>query len=187
ALYGWEEATSLAMTSATVGMLSAIVFGLYFIKRGSNTGKTNFLPSFTKLPTELRTGLVPEGKRKKTEIDTVSSVSIDPLIFHLAMVFGIAFIAYYISEWGLSVFRKILTSTGSDKYFSSDVFNKIGGGATDVLIAFGIASISLPVVAQFIIPLILLFIVGLFISWFFFSILSKSFFEEYAFERGIFT
>ena len=205
ALYGWEEATSLAMTSATVGMLSAIVFGLYFIKRGSNTGKTNFLPSFTKLPTELRTGLVPEGKRKKTEIDTVSSVSIDPLIFHLAIVFGIAFIAYYISEWGMSVLpniaipvfsiafivglvvRKILTSTGSDKYFSSDVFNKIGGGATDVLIAFGIASISLPVVAQFIIPLILLFIVGLFISWFFFSILSKSFFEEYAFERGIFT
>src|SRR5699024_11818681 len=122
----------------------------------------------------------------------------------LAIVFGIAFIAYYISEWGMSVLpniaipvfsiafivglvvRKILTSTGSDKYFSSDVFNKIGGGATDVLIAFGIASISLPVVAQFIIPLILLFIVGLFISWFFFFIFFKSFLDDYVFIRRIF-
>src|SRR5699024_10391850 len=51
--YGWEEASSLAMTSATVGILSAILVGLFFIKRASKKGDTEFLMSFEKLPNDL--------------------------------------------------------------------------------------------------------------------------------------
>src|SRR5699024_5619489 len=55
---GWEEATDLAMTSATVGIISAVVIGLFFIKRGTVKGETNYLDNYKDLSPELRTGLI---------------------------------------------------------------------------------------------------------------------------------
>src|SRR5699024_8378718 len=54
---GWEEATSLAMTSATIGAIMAIVVGLILIKASANKGHTNYISRFSELPEELRTGL----------------------------------------------------------------------------------------------------------------------------------
>ncbi|WP_042143686.1 sodium/glutamate symporter [Paucisalibacillus sp. EB02] len=202
---GWEEATSIAMTSATVGIISSILIGMVFIKRGATKGDTNFLPSFNQLPTELRTGLIPVKNRKEIEVDTVSSISIDPLIFHISLITGIALIGYYLSQLGASLLpnvaipafslaflvgllaKKVMTVTKSDKYVSKEVVNRISGGATDLLVAFGIASISVSVVAQYIVPLVLLFIFGLVVAWTYFFILSKGFFKQHWFERGIFT
>lgn len=202
---GWEEATSLAMTSATVGIISSILIGILFIKNGSSKGHTSFLSSFSDLPNELRTGLIPPGSRSKSETDTVSSISIDPYVFHLSIVVVIALGGYYLSQLGEKllpsvaipafslaflvglVVKKILNSTNTEKYVSTDVVNRISGSATDILVAFGIGSISLGVVVDYAVPLILLFIFGLFYAFMFFSIFSKKFFEQYWFEKGIFT
>ncbi len=202
---GWEEARSLAMTSATVGVISAILIGMIFIKRGSTRGHTSFLTSFSNLPQELKTGLVPKNSRKNIQTDTMSPMSIDPYIFHVALVSIIAMGGYYLSVWGAIlipkvafpafslafivglVIRKILTSTKADDYVSKHVINRISGSATDLLVAFGIASISLPIVLKYIIPLSILFLFGLFIAWVFFHVLSQKFFPDYWFEKGIFT
>src|SRR5699024_5720850 len=203
-LYGWEDATSLAMTSATVGTVSAIIIGLFFIKRATIKGDTKFINSFDNLSKDMRTGLIAPNSRKKTEMDTVSTMSIDPLMFHVILILGIAFVAYLLSDWlgsimpvSIPVFsisfilgliiKWILSVTKSKTYFSKDIITRIGGASTDLLIAFGIASISLPVVAQYLVPLAILFLFGLLMSWFFFSIVSKRFFAEYWFERGVFT
>lgn len=202
---GWEEATSLAMTSATIGIISAIGIGILFIKRGSAKGDTSFLTDFNDLPNDLRTGLIPPGSRVKSETDTVSSMTIDPYIFHIAIVTIIAMGGYYLSELGVMLLpnvaipafslaflvgllvKKILNVTDSEKYVSTDVVSRISGSATDVLVAFGIASISLSVVLDYLFPLIMLFIFGLIYAYVFFAILSKKFFSEYWFEKGIFT
>ncbi len=202
---GWEEATSLAMTSATIGIICSIVIGILFIKRGAAKGQTSFLANFEDLPNELRTGLIPPGSRVKSETDTVSSISIDPYIFHLAIVIIIAMGGYYLSQLGVLLLpkvaipafslaflvgllvKKILNATNSVKYVSTDVINRISGSATDVLVAFGIASISLSVVLDYLVPLLLLFAFGIAFAYLFFRVLSKRFFEEYWFEKGIFT
>lgn len=202
---GWEEATSLAMTSATIGIITAIGIGILFIKRGAAKGDTSFLADFNDLPDELRTGLIPPGSRVKSETDTVSSISIDPYIFHIAIVTIIAMGGYYLSELGVKLLpnvaipafslaflvgllvKKVLNSTNTEKYVSTDVINRISGSATDVLVAFGIASISLSVVLDYLFPLILLFIFGIIYAYVFFAILSKKFFAEHWFEKGIFT
>ncbi len=202
---GWEEAKSLAMTSATVGIISSITIGILFIKRGSSKGQTSFLASFSELPNELRTGLIPPESRVKSETDTVSSISIDPYVFHLSIVTIIALGGYYLSELGEKLLpnvaipafslaflvglliKKILNSTNTDKYVSTAVVDRISGSATDILVAFGIGSISISVVLDYAVPLLLLFIFGLFYAFVFFSIFSKRFFEEYWFEKGIFT
>jgi len=202
---GWEEATSLAMTSATVGIMSAILIGIVFIKWGSSKGHTKFLASFKDLPDELRTGLIPPESRTKSETDTVSSISIDPYVFHLSIITIIAMGGYYLSQLGAMLLpsvvipafslaflvglfvKKILNSTNTDKYVSKDVVSRISGSATDILVAFGIGSISISVVLDYAVPLILLFVFGLVYAFLFFAVFSKKFFPEYWFEKGIFT
>lgn len=202
--HGWEEATTLAMTSATVGVLASIILGILFIKIGSSRGKTSFLSSFDELPNELRTGLIPSDRRRNVQIDTVSSISIDPYIFHLAIVFFIGLGGYYLSKLGELlipsvaipafslafivglIVNRILTATNTEEYVSSEVVSRISGSATDLLVAYGIASISISVVLDYAIPLILLFIFGLVLTYVYFAVLSKRFFPNYWFERGIF-
>jgi len=202
---GWEEATSLAMTSATVGIMSAILIGIVFIKWGSSKGHTSFLASFKDLPDEMRTGLIPPESRTKSETDTVSSISIDPYVFHLSIITIIAMGGYYLSQLGAMLLpsvvipafslaflvglfvKKILNSTDTDKYVSKDVVSRISGSATDILVAFGIGSISIAVVLDYAVPLILLFVFGLVYAFLFFTVFSKKFFPEYWFEKGIFT
>ncbi|MER2090612.1 MAG: sodium/glutamate symporter [Sporosarcina sp.] len=202
---GWEEATSLAMTSATVGIMSAILIGILFIKWGSSKGHTSFLASFDNLPNELRTGLIPPGSREKSETDTVSSISIDPYVFHLSIITIIAMGGYYLSQLGAMLLpsvvipafslaflvglfvKKIVNVTNTDQYVSKDVVSRISGSATDILVAFGIGSISISVVLDYAVPLLLLFVFGLFYAFVFFAILSKKFFADFWFEKGIFT
>ena len=47
---GWDEATSLGMTTATVGVIVAILGGLLFIKIATKKGQTSYLADFADLP-----------------------------------------------------------------------------------------------------------------------------------------
>lgn len=201
---GWEDATSLAMTSATIGVICSILIGLLLIKLGSRNGETNFITSFKDLPQELRTGLIPEQKREQVKGDSVSSISIDPLIFHLALLaivgMGGYYAANYISSINPNVYipvfslafiiglmlQKVLTATKADSYVDKRVVDRISGGSTDLLVAFGIASINLTVVVNYALPLTLLMLFGLVYVWVCYKFLSKKLFETYRFEKAIY-
>ncbi|TXL66834.1 sodium:glutamate symporter [Cerasibacillus terrae] len=203
--HGWEEATSLAMTSATVGVLAAILIGVLFVKIGSSKGYASYLTSFKDLPNELRTGLIPPASRKNVKMDTISSMSVDPFAVHFALVIFVAMGGYYLSQWGEMlipaatipafslafivglIVQKILRSTNADQYIDSHVISRISGSATDFLVTFGIASISISVVLDYIVPLLLLLAFGVFIAFMFFAVISRQYFPDYWFERGIFS
>ncbi|WP_020008595.1 sodium/glutamate symporter [Salinicoccus albus] len=202
---GWEAATSLAMTSATIGALLAISVGLALIKRASNQGHANYISSFDELPQELRTGLLSEDKRESMGRETVSSISIDPLVFHLALAILVTGIGYYLSVLGESLYeglaipafslsflagltlRIFLERTNMDKYLDKPTMSKISGGSTDLLVATGIASINLTVVAQNIVPFIILMVFGILLTYGFYRYVSQFYFQENWFEKGIFT
>ena len=67
---GWPQAGSLAMTAATVGILSSIVGGMAWIQWGARRQATRFVARFEELPAELRTGLIPQEKRKPFGYET---------------------------------------------------------------------------------------------------------------------
>lgn len=202
---GWEEATSLAMTSATIGAIVAIGIGLLLIRSAANNGQANYISRFEELPEEYRTGLLPKEKRTSMGQDTVSSISIDPLVFHLALVLLIATGGYYLSQFGewlypeLSipafslaflvglVFSLFIQRAKVEHYIDKNVVSKISGSATDILVAFGIASINLTVVAENIVPFAILIIFGILFAYFFYKVVSKYYFRENWFEKGIFT
>lgn len=201
---GWDEAASLGMTTATVGVILAIVGGLVFIKWAAKNKHTVFISDFADLPNELRSGLVPEEKRDSMGSATTSSISIEPLTFHLALVFFVAFLGYTLSvgvkQWypqlELPVFscafivglilKKAFDATNVTNYICPQTTQRIGSMATDLLVAFGVASIKLGVVVKYAVPLIVLCVAGIFIVWgisfYFGRRLSKTFW----FERTIF-
>ncbi len=100
---GWEDAMTLGMTSATIGLISSIVIGMYFIKRGSQKGEASFLGSYKDIPDEMKTGLIPEEKREASVTETVSTVSIDPFVLQFALVIAITLGGYYVSNLVASV------------------------------------------------------------------------------------
>ena len=203
--HGWEEAQSLAMTSATVGILCSIVGGMAWIKWGSHKGATHFITPFKELPNELRTGLVPEEKRESLGKETVSPLTIDPLIFHFALIAAAAVIGYYLgvlsSEWMRSyhiptfslaflvaIFMKQgLKAFRGYQYIDQKTSLRLCGSFTDILVVFGISSIQIPILLKYAYPLISLFIVGVIFCWALFRFLGPIIFREYWFEKSLYT
>ncbi|MGW9019452.1 sodium/glutamate symporter [Priestia megaterium] len=201
---GWEEALTLGMTSATVGILVAILGGLFIIKHSTKKGHASFMRSFNNLPTELRTGLVPKKNRKSMGTEAISSSSIDPLVFHIAIVCLVVGLAYWVSQVAQDILANvalplfsiafliglllqfILRKTKADQYVDHHVMERIGGSATDYLVAFGIASINLSVVVDYAVPLTLLLAFGIFWAYFIFIVIGPKVFSQYWFEKALF-
>ena len=201
---GWEDATSLGMTTATVGIVLAIVVGLMFIKMTARRGDTCFIKDFSELPHDLRTGLIPKERRESAGESTTSSIAVDSLAFHLAFIFVIAFLGYLISvgvksyapKLELPVFscafivglmsKKIFDKTGVTEYICPQQTNKLSGTFTDLLVAFGVASIKMSVVIKYATPLILLIVFGVVLVWGITFYLGRRLSRTYWFERSIF-
>ena len=201
---GWDEAASLGMTTATMGVIFAIIGGLVMIKWAAKNKQTAFIADFADLPNELRSGLIPEEKREPIGTTTTSAISIEPLTFHLALVLLVAFLGYSMSvgvkqlypQLELPVFscafiiglvlKKIFDATKVTNYICPNTTQRIGSMATDLLVAFGVASIKLGVVVKYAVPLVVLLVSGALIvfgvTFFFGRKLSKN----YWFERTIF-
>ncbi|MCK1976838.1 sodium:glutamate symporter [Jeotgalicoccus huakuii] len=202
---GWEEATSLAMTSATIGAITAIGLGIFLIRRAAEKGHTNYIQKFEDLPKGYKTGLLEEKDYTSMGEERVSSIVIDPLIFHVILVVTATAIGYYLSILGENLMegvtipafslafivallmRIFIEMIKADKYLDKNTMSKIGGGATDYLVAFGIASINLTVVAQNLVPFIILMIFGIVLAYVFYRYFSGLYFKENWFEKGIFT
>ena len=176
---GWPEATDLGMTFATIGILTGIFGGLAFIKWATSKGYTGYIKDFKYISGDLRTGLVSKENRTSIGEDTISSVSLDTLCFHLAIVAGIAGLGYYLNANIIAVhvlkgipdftvaylialiFFFALRKTSVYDYIDTNINQKISGTATDYLVFFGIASIKLTVIVEYAVPLVILTVAGL--------------------------
>ncbi|MDR0421458.1 MAG: sodium:glutamate symporter [Proteiniphilum sp.] len=202
---GADEILTLAMTAATFGIVASIVLGLVIVKWGTGKGHTSFLVNYRDLPGELRTGLLPEEKRESMGKASCSSISIDSLTFNLIIILFVALGGYGISkavthfmpDLELPVFscafvsgllvRKIFDRTGVSRYVCRRTVGHVSGAFTDFLVAFGIASIKLSVVAAYAVPLSILLISGLLATLLYVMTVARRLTKEYWFEKAIFT
>ena len=202
---GHDEILTLAMTAATFGIVSAVILGLIFVKWGTRKKYTTFLADYNDLPSELQTGLLPDEKRESMGESTCSSISIDSLTFNLSFVCLIAFCGYGISKlaahfmpgFELPVFscafvagillKKVFDRTGVTNYICSKTVNHISGALTDYLVAFGIASIKISVVIDYIVPLSILLLSGLVVTLIYVFVMARKLMKECWFEKALFT
>ena len=175
---GWAEASDIGMTFATIGILTGIFGGLAFIKWGTKKGYTAYIKDFKFISGDLKTGLISRENRGPLGSETISSVSLDTLCFHLALVMSLSGLGYLLNSKVLSVyvlkgipdftisfilglaFFLIFRKTKVYDYVDTRINSRISGTATDFLVFFGIASIKIAVVIEYAIPLIVLTLCG---------------------------
>lgn len=201
---GWTDATSIGQTFATIGLLGGILGGVTMINIGARKGNTAIIKSVEDLQEEMLTGLVKENSRSEFGQNTVNAMSIDTLTWHFSLILVAVGMAYGVNAilkmllpsvsfpvYGLAlvcsiVLQGILKIVNLDEYVDKKIVTHIGSSATDYLVAFGVASINISVVVKYLIPIIVLSVIGFIfvITWFW--IVSPSFFRDYWFERGIY-
>lgn len=203
---GMTEATSLGFTAAAVGMFSAIVGGVIFARWGSKKGHTNELPALDKLPEDMRTGIISlPGQRPSVGRATTSPSSIEPIALHVAALAVTLFLANILTNWVNDAFPALsfplfamaflvgLAGVGvlhlikAPHYLDTKLMGSVSGASTDFLVAVGIASIVPAVVATYIVPLIILFVVGLAFCLVLFFYVAPRVFEHGWFERAVFS
>lgn len=202
---GHPEILTLAMTAATFGIVASVIIGLFIVKWGTRKGHTSFLTDYDDLPMELRTGLLPADKRESMGTSTFSSISIDSLTFNFVIVSVIALGGYGVSRlvavWlpnlELPVFscafvvgillKKIFDRTGVSGYICTSTVSHLSGSFTDFLVAFGIASIKISVVVEYIVPLLILLVSGLFVTFIYVMVVARRIMRKHWFEKAIFT
>lgn len=202
---GWAEAEALGMTSATVGILSGLLVGIALIKWGTRNGHTSYITDFVKLPDSFRTGLVPEKERPEMGRETFSSISVDPLAMHVALILFVSYVAKKIADLvlyinpGLSLpvfslavlvaflVQGALRAGGGDKYVDKKIITRLSSTFTDYLVGFGIASIQISVVVKYAVPLAVLFACGIAFNIFLVLVLAPRIFKKDWFEKGMFT
>lgn len=201
---GWAQAPTLGYTSATIGLLCAIIGGLLITKLNVRKNRTNFISDVKDLPESLRTGLVKTKDRAPSGTDTVSSGTVDPLFFQIAVIGVVVLISYYAQEGlggllpGISVpllsvafifgllVQQAMRATGAVGYLDKPTIDRVSGTATDLTVAFGIASIELSVAAEFLAPLIALFVFGIIWAYAIFHFIAPRVFHQHWFENGLF-
>ena len=197
----WQDAQSLAMTSATVGILASIVGGILWI----NLHKENHVKEQTEIQEQM--GTLKENKVTQSIVinsNTDNSI-IDPLALQLCFVL-IAFLGGHflhhlwntsIPDFKLPLFcltficalcvKQLLEISGLNTLINKPMISNIAGTLTDFLIIFGIAAIQFPIIFEYAIPLALLFLLGLTISFVICRMLGPVFIRNHWFEHALFT
>jgi ESS family glutamate:Na+ symporter len=211
---GFAAGSDLGLMSATVGVMSAVVFGMIMINMAARRGYTKVIKSPEQLSREEIRGLIPEGQRKSGSSLTISPDALEPLAFHAAFVGVAILIGWYLltgikslsanmepdlfrsfplfplAMIGGIVVQIVSARAGIAKYFDRKTYDRILGGALDFLVVSAIASIKLDVFLAFFWPFLILMAVGLgwvvFATWFIAPrMLPGSWFERSITEYGM--
>lgn len=203
-LTGWEEAMTVGQTFATIGILSGVLLGTFFINYATKKGATRLISHTSELPDSMLTGLIPEDERESLGHATISSMSLEPLVWHLSLVLIAAGGGFYLTDlihsfipqlnlptFSLGMLCALLLQFILDKlhlgqYVHRDVTSRIGNTATDYLVGFAVASIKVSVVVKYAVPLLLVSLIGLAGVIFYLLVVCPRLFHNFWFERGIF-
>ena len=203
--FGQDEVLTLAMTSATFGIICSIVVGLIFLRLGTKKGYSACLTEAERLPEELRTGVVEKDNRKSIGESAFSTISISTLTFNLSVI-ALAVLGGYLISKGVAkaapmlelpvfscsyivgiIIKLICDRTRVSEYVCPETSSSLSGAFTDYLVAFGIASIKISVVTQYLTPMLILLVSGLVFTAIYVYIAAKYIFKEYWFEKAMFS
>ncbi len=200
--YGLEGAMSIGYASATIGILVGVLGGMILINIATRVGWTRMVQSVQEMPISMKTGFVPEEEQPSMGKETISPIALDPLTWHIAIVFSTAVFAYKISGFldgvlGISVpvfcvalltgalVQKAMNVIKIGRYVDRQIIHRIGSMVTDFLVAFGIASISVKIVLNFAFPLVLMFAFGTLFSLALVWFIGRRICRNFWFERSM--
>jgi len=213
AILKWPEGLDFGLTSATFGIISAIVVGIGLINWAAKKGYISSFRNIDELSAEELAGLYPVDKRPSAGAQTTSADSVDSLAFHLAII-GIAVLIGYGIKLGLMTLESATFGSSESKIFSGfplfplcmiggllvqltitrfarvspidhTLMQRLAGTALDFLVIAAISTIKLSVVIQGIVPFLIIVTGGILWNVFCVVWLAKRLLPNCWFERAI--
>lgn len=199
---GSQGVIGIGMVMATAGVIVSMTIGMVVVNYGVRKGWATFVKEPKKQPEWFYKGPLPTEQRESIGQVTTSTISINPIALHLALIA----VAYALGEGifrvlisfapvlktmnpmlygmiGGLILWPILTKLKLDIYFDKKIFNQISGFALEMLILTAIAAIPLDIVSKFGVPLLLYITImsalTIFFSiWFFRKTRTEQWFEK---------
>ena len=210
---GWEAGGDFALTSATAGIISAIVVGMALINWAVRKDILVHARRFETLTETELAGIYPVDKRPSAGRLTVSADSVDSLALHLAVI-GLAilagmaikavlvFVEAHLPGMGdLTIMRAFplfplcmiggllvqsaMSRLGRTEIVDHTLMQRLAGTALDFLVVAAISTIRLDVVAQGIVPLAIVVAGGILWNVFCVMWLAKRLLPDAWFERAM--
>ncbi len=181
---GWADGNDLAITFATAGILTGIFGGLALIKLATIKEWTCYVKDIHQLSPDLKTGLVTKENRQSFGDETISSVSLDTLCFHMALIMLVGGGGYLLNQKVLApfvikgipdftvsylvglAFFMLFKKTPAYNYVDKRINTRISGMFTDYLVCFAVASINPAILVTYAGPLIIMTLIGIIIVFF---------------------
>ncbi|MDG1857679.1 MAG: hypothetical protein P8I94_01165, partial [Emcibacteraceae bacterium] len=202
---GWDDALTLALTSATFGIFSAVLGGLLLINIGARLGLIKNVTRFKDMELHFRKGLIPKAERVSIGEETVSASSVNVFTLHVSLISVVTAFAFYLANYlssfnqyiSIPVFacafllgclcRTVMKRFGALPHFENRLFLFGAGTATDYLVVFGIASIKITVLITYAVPFLILMVLGLTLCVFLLFFVAPKMLGKQWFEKGIFS
>ena len=204
----WEIAQGVALTTATVGLIGGIVFGIIFINLAVRKNKTKIIKRINdNADKSMEVGYNKDiNKQNSLGRETFLSSSIETITFHLAIIFTVCGIAYIVLNFvkkmniaGLNVLpvwtysmiimfalNFIIKKLNLVWMVDAKVKAKIMGTLSDFAIVSAMTSLPIKAIINYIAPLTVMCILGFIITYLLVFPLNSFFFkEDYSFERAI--
>lgn len=204
----WEIAQGVALTTATIGLIGGIVFGIIFINLAVRKNKTKIIKRINdNADKSMEVGYNKYiNKQNSLGRETFLSSSIETITFHLAIIFTVCGIAYIVLNFvkkmniaGLNVLpvwtysmiimfalNFIIKKLNLVWMVDAKVKAKIMGTLSDFAIVSAMTSLPIKAIINYIAPITVMCILGFIITYLLVFPLNSFFFkEDYSFERAI--
>ena len=181
-----EQILGIGMVLATFGIIVAMVVGMAVANFGIRRGWATFVDKPSKQPAYFIGGVLPPEKRKSLGDSVTTSIGINGLALQLSWILLAMFLGEQLFDLGENfipflarvpkmvhgilgglVLWPILCAVKLDKFVDKKTVNQISGLALELLILGAIATLSLPILVDFLVPLVVFtaIMVVLIISW----------------------
>ena len=208
---GFEGATSVGLCMAAIGFLVGSVGGVILINIGLKKGWVDKSIA-DKIKGSAGTGFLARGKNGEAAYSKTESESIDSLTYHIALIlfcyllswglltllgivlspFGALADELMNSLWGVnfifsvfvaSLVKMIMGKLDISYTIDNGTMNRINGLAVDLTVASSLGAISIVAIAHYWLPILLLSILGIFITCFILPWYCSRLFKDYQFFR----
>lgn len=209
---GFRDARDLGVGLAAIGLISGLILGIIIVNWGINNGKTEVMEKPKNVSSKNLKGLF-DNMPSAGKLTTRSS-AIETLTIHFSFIAAAVFIGFLILEglqllerntWGawtgftlmkhfplfpLALIGSVIVQVLLDKFskypiISHKLIKRINGFALDLMVVSAIASLSLNIIGQHLIPFLLLALAGIAWNLFAFFFIARKILPNYWFERGI--
>ncbi|EGY80092.1 ESS family glutamate:Na+ symporter, partial [Peptoniphilus indolicus ATCC 29427] len=204
----WETAQGVAITTATFGIVGGILIGMVVINWGARKGYTEILEKPSDIPENMALGYEKNvDLQQSLGRETTKPSSVDTISFHAAIIFLGCFFAYMllglakkyevpafksISVWAygiivMFVIWGIINKLNLGFLIDSNAKGKITGPFTEFAVIAAIASLPVKAVLDYIVPILILCILGYIFTTFYLLIMCKKYLSEYWLEHMVAT